>query len=152
MWNWRRIFKWSSSGSRGPGLSHIPRSWIHCHILCCTSTLLLFRTIPRSHCALSSSLGPSAFSIKRWRDRQVPSLCVTVCPVNQSVTVPRIFSGTGTGTFFRDQFFPVPGPELFSGTKFFQYLKSRISDIYSKFSFSIHSVQLSTQHICSHQI
>ena len=25
----------------------------------------------------------------------------------QSVTVPRIFSGTGTSTFFRDQFFPV---------------------------------------------
>ena len=66
----------------------------------------------------------------------------------QSVTVPRIFSGTGTGTFFRDQFFPVlgpvlfpgpifsgtgtgtflrdqifpvPGPVLFSGTKFFRY-------------------------------
>ena len=28
----------------------------------------------------------------------------------QSVTVPRIFFGTGTGTFFRDQFFPVPVP------------------------------------------
>ena len=28
----------------------------------------------------------------------------------QSVTVPRIFSDTGTGTFFRDQFFPVPVP------------------------------------------
>ena len=39
----------------------------------------------------------------------------------QSVTVPRIFSGTGTGTFFRDQFFPVPGPVLFSGTNFFRY-------------------------------
>merc|ERR1719400_676103 len=39
----------------------------------------------------------------------------------QSVTVPRIFSGTGTGTFFRDQFFPVPGPVLFSGTKCFRY-------------------------------
>ena len=36
----------------------------------------------------------------------------------QSVTVPRIFSGTGTGTFFRDQFFPVPGPVLFLGSKF----------------------------------
>ena len=32
-----------------------------------------------------------------------------------------IFSGTGTGTFFRDQFFPVLGPVLFSGTKFFRY-------------------------------
>ena len=41
--------------------------------------------------------------------------------VHQSVTVPRFFSGTGTGTFFRDQIFPVPGPVLFSGTKFFRY-------------------------------
>ena len=41
--------------------------------------------------------------------------------VMQSVTVPRIFSGTGTSTFFRDQFFPVPGPVLFSGIKFFRY-------------------------------
>ena len=32
-----------------------------------------------------------------------------------------IFSGTGTGTFFRDQFFPVPGPVLFFGTNFFRY-------------------------------
>ena len=31
-------------------------------------------------------------------------------PRKQSVTVPRIFSGTGTGTFFRDQFFPIPVP------------------------------------------
>ena len=30
-----------------------------------------------------------------------------------------IFSGTGTGTFFRDLIFPVP--VLFSGTKFFRY-------------------------------
>ena len=44
------------------------------------------------------------------------------CSAQQSVTVPRIFSGTGTGTFFRDQIFPVPGPVLFSGTKFFRYL------------------------------
>merc|ERR1712001_655893 len=35
--------------------------------------------------------------------------------------VPRIFSGTGTGTFSRDQIFPVPVPVLFSGTKFFRY-------------------------------
>ena len=28
----------------------------------------------------------------------------------QRVTVPRIFSGTGTSTFFRDHFFPVPVP------------------------------------------
>merc|ERR1712020_41403 len=41
--------------------------------------------------------------------------------VCQSVTVPRIFSGTGTGTFFRDQIFPVPVPVLFSGTNFFRY-------------------------------
>ena len=32
-----------------------------------------------------------------------------------------IFSGTGTGTFFRDQIFSVPVPVLFSGTKFFRY-------------------------------
>ena len=32
-----------------------------------------------------------------------------------------IFSGTGTGTFFRDQIFPVPVPVLFSGTNFFRY-------------------------------
>ena len=32
-----------------------------------------------------------------------------------------IFSGTGTGTFFRDLIFPVPVPVLFSGTKFFRY-------------------------------
>ena len=31
------------------------------------------------------------------------------------------FSGTGTGTFFRDQIFPVPVPVLFSGTNFFRY-------------------------------
>ena len=30
-------------------------------------------------------------------------------------------SGTGTGTFFRDQIFPVPVPVLFSGTNFFRY-------------------------------
>ena len=32
-----------------------------------------------------------------------------------------IFSGTGTGTFFRDQIFPVPVPVLFFGTNFFRY-------------------------------
>ena len=32
----------------------------------------------------------------------------------------QFFSDTGTGTFFRDQFFPVPVPVLFSGTKFFR--------------------------------
>ena len=32
-----------------------------------------------------------------------------------------IFSGTGAGTFFRDQIFSVPVPVLFSGTKFFRY-------------------------------
>ena len=32
-----------------------------------------------------------------------------------------IFSNTGTGTFFRDQFFPIPVPVLFSGTNFFRY-------------------------------
>ena len=31
------------------------------------------------------------------------------------------FSDTGTGTFFRDQFFPIPVPVLFSGTNFFRY-------------------------------
>ena len=36
----------------------------------------------------------------------------------QCVTVPRFFSGTGTGTFFRDQFFPVPRPVLFPGPTF----------------------------------
>ena len=32
-----------------------------------------------------------------------------------------IFSGTGTGTFFRDLIFPVPVSVLFSGTKFIRY-------------------------------
>ena len=36
----------------------------------------------------------------------------------QSVTVPRIFSGTGTSTFFQDQCFPVPVPVLFLGPIF----------------------------------
>ena len=36
-----------------------------------------------------------------------------------SYTVPRFFSGTGTGTFFQDQIFPVQ--VLFSGTNFFRY-------------------------------
>ena len=31
------------------------------------------------------------------------------------------FSGTGTGTFFRNNFFPIPVPVLFSGTIFFRY-------------------------------
>ena len=38
-----------------------------------------------------------------------------------SYTVPRFFSGTGTGTFFKDQFFSVPVPVLFSRTNFFRY-------------------------------
>ena len=37
------------------------------------------------------------------------------------MTVPRNFSGTGTGTFFQDRFFPVTVPELFFGTNFFRY-------------------------------
>ena len=60
-------------------------------------------------------------SERRW-DRPVishektfpPEIFFLIICVRQSVTVPRIFSGTGTGTFFRDQIFPVP--VLFSGT------------------------------------
>ena len=50
-WNWRRIFK-CGAASRRPGLSHIPRSWIHCHTLHCT----LSHTITHCHtlhCTLS---------------------------------------------------------------------------------------------------
>ena len=53
------------------------------------------------------------FGPEQWRHPQDTEL--------QSVTVPRIFSGTGTGTFFWDQFFPLPGPVLFFGIKFFRY-------------------------------
>ena len=65
-----------------------------------------------------------------WNDRSLldlPAFSAAHCAVcikptmQQSVTVPRFFSGTGTGTFFRDLFFPAPVPVLFSGTKFFRY-------------------------------
>ena len=52
--------------------------------------------------------------------RYMKILKFTMTGSSRESTVPGpIFSDTGT--FFRDQFFPVPGPVLFSGTNFFRY-------------------------------
>ena len=72
------IFKWGSpsgAASRRPGLSHIPRSWIHCHTLRCTNLTLshtalqllcptlLCSAMPRRHCTRSLL---RSISIKLW--------------------------------------------------------------------------------------
>ena len=63
--------------------------------------------------------------MKIYNDREFPGI-LRYRDQFFPIPVPVLFSGTNFFRyryrfFFRDQFFPVPGPVLFSGTKFFRY-------------------------------
>ena len=77
----------------------------------------LFRDVPG--CMKKGKLLSNALL---WLPKHLPLKQECSSDVNcgiQSVTVPRIFSGTGTGTFFWDQFFLVPVPVLFFRYRYF---------------------------------